>query len=289
MIDAASRRSGGSAVTCHVPLRGGRFALSLALAAVLLAGCTGAADEPGTTERRGASASAAPDSVAGTDAEPSAEPTKTPDPDPARFPTTRAAALDLIDRVIADPDSFGPGVVKRSPYESGPDTWPVLGEDCVWQQRKPGHSVLATLTRSFEVPAAAGKGPVRLGAVVTVHRTRQDAAWEMAESIEETMRCPTQQLREGELIGSMVAAALFGGEATQTNSEDALSEVGEYRSSELGGPHHYAWQQAQTLQFTVAVTGKGAKGRTRDEIDNLVVQAQAAMLVRLESAVEKQS
>ncbi|MFK0183647.1 hypothetical protein ACIQV1_05455 [Streptomyces rubiginosohelvolus] len=276
-------------MTCHVPLRGGRFAPSLALAAVLLAGCTGAADEPGTTERRGASASAAPDSVDGTDAEPSAEPAKTLDPDPARLPKTRAAALDLIDRVIADPDSFGPGVVKRSPYESGPDTWPVLGEDCVWQQRKPGHSVLATLTRSFEVPAAAGKGPVRLGAVVTVHRTRQDAAWEMAESIEETMRCPTQQLREGELIGSMVAAALFGGEATQTNSEDALSEVGEYRSSELGGPHHYAWQQAQTLQFTVAVTGKGAKGRTRDEIDNLVVQAQAAMLVRLESAVEKQS
>lgn len=38
-------------MTCHVPLRGGRFALSLALAAVLLAGCTGAADEPGTTER----------------------------------------------------------------------------------------------------------------------------------------------------------------------------------------------------------------------------------------------
>ncbi|MFF3526369.1 hypothetical protein ACFYX5_06790 [Streptomyces rubiginosohelvolus] len=271
-----------------MPLRGGRFALSLALAAVLLAGCTGAADEPGTTER-GASASAAPGSVDGTDAEPSDGPTKTPDPDPARLPRTRAAALDLIDRVIADPDSFGPGVVKRSPYESGPDTWPVLGEDCVWQQRKPGHSVLATLTRSFEVPAAAGKGPVRLGAVVTVHRTRQDAAWEMAESIEETMRCPTQQLREGELIGSMVAAALFGGEATQTNSEDALSEVGEYRSSELGGPHHYAWQQAQTLQFTVAVTGKGAKGRTEKEIDDLVVQAQAAMLVRLESAVEKQS
>ncbi|MFE6913400.1 hypothetical protein [Streptomyces rubiginosohelvolus] len=276
-------------MTCHVPSRGGRFALSLAVAAVLLAGCSGAAEEPGETERRDASASAAPGSGGSTDAEPSAEPTKTLEPDPARLPRTRAAALDLIGRVIADPDSFGPGVVKGSPYESGPDTWPVLGEDCVWQQRKPGHSVLATLTRSFEVPAAAGKGPVRLGAVVTVHRTRGDAVWEMAESIEETMRCPTQQLREGELIGSMVAAALLGGEATQTNSEDALSERGQYQSSEVGGPHHYAWQQAQTLQFTVAVTGKGAKGRTEKEIDDLVVQAQAAMLVRLESAVEKQS
>lgn len=180
-------------------------------------------------------------------------------------------------------------MVKRSPYESGPATWPVLGEDCVWQRRKPADSVLATLTRSFEVPASAGKGPLRLAAVVTVHRTREDAAWEMAESIEESMRCPTQTLREGELIGPLLAAALLGGEATQRSSEDSLMETGQYHSSELGGPHHYSWQQAQTLQFTVAVTGKGAKGRTAEEVDELVVQAQAVMLAQLESAVEKQS
>lgn len=72
-------------------------------------------------------------------------------------------------------------------------------------------------------------------------------------------------------------------------SGDGLDEVGEYRSFELGGPHPYAWQQAPTLQFTVAVTGEGAKGRTRDEIDDLVVQAQAALPARLESAVEKQN
>lgn len=151
-------------------------------------------------------------------------------------------------------------MVKRSPYESDPATWPVLGEDCAWQQQKPAYSVLATLTRSFELPAEQGKGPVRLGAVVTVHRTREDAAWEMAESLEESMRCPTQQLREGEQIGSMIAGALLVGEGMQATSEDSLSELGQYRSSELGGPHHYFWQQAQTLQFTVAVTGKGAKG-----------------------------
>ncbi|MFJ6807986.1 hypothetical protein ACIQRK_18475 [Streptomyces anulatus] len=279
-------------MTCHVPLRGVRFALPLALATVLLAGCSGTADDPGKAEKRDASASASARARAdsgGGGTGPAPETTDPLDPDPARLPKSRAAATDLIGRVIADPDSFGPGVVKRSPYESDPASWPVLGEDCVWQQQKPAFSVLATLTRSFEVPAEKGKGPVRLAAVVTVHRTREDAAWEMAESIEETMRCPTQQLREGELIGSMVAAALFGGEANQTNSEDALSERGQYQSSELGGPHHYAWQQAQTLQFTVAVTGKGAKGRTEREIDDLVVQAQAAMLVRLESAVEKQS
>ncbi|MFH9263010.1 hypothetical protein ACH4KN_01950 [Streptomyces sp. NPDC017546] len=274
-------------MTCHVPLRAGRYALPLTLVTVLLAGCSGAADDPGRTEKRDASASASPGGSTG--AGPSTDAADAFEPDPARLPKTRAEARELIGRVIAGPDGFGPGVVKRSPYESDPATWPVLGEDCVWQQRKPAHSVLATLTRSFEVPAEADKGPVRLAAVVTVHRSREDAAWEMAESIEESMRCPTQQLREGETIGSMVAAALLGGESAQGHSEDFLSEAGEFRSSELGGPHYYAWQQAQTLQFTVAVTGKGAKGRTEEEIDALVSEAQGAMLSRLENAVEKQS
>ncbi|MFE2501094.1 hypothetical protein [Streptomyces rubiginosohelvolus] len=70
---------------------------------------------------------------------------------------------------------------------------------------------------------------------------------------------------------------------------DDLSEVGEYRSFELCGSHHYAWQQAPTLQFTVAVTGERAEGRTRDGIDDLVVQAQAALPARPESAVEKRN
>ncbi|MFI5479911.1 hypothetical protein ACIBAB_12400 [Streptomyces rubiginosohelvolus] len=74
-----------------------------------------------------------------------------------------------------------------------------------------------------------------------------------------------------------------------SGSGDGLSEVGKYRSFELGGPHHYAWQQAPTFQFTGAVTGEGAKGRTRDEIDDLVVQAQAALPARPESVVEKQN
>lgn len=251
---------------------------------LLLAGCSGGAggDNSGTENRKAPSAGGGTE--AGDGAGASDAPTL-PEPDPARLPTTRAAALDLIGRVIAGPDSFGPGVVKRSPYESGPATWPVLGDDCVWKQEKPADTVLATRTRSFEVPAAPGKGPIRLAAVVTVHRTREDAAWEMAESIEETMRCPTQQLTADEQIGGMVAGALLGGETGQRNAEDALTETGEYRSAALGGPHHYSWQQAQTYQVTVAVSAKGAEGRTDEEIDALVTEAQAAMLVRLETAV----
>jgi hypothetical protein len=272
-------------VTRGGPIRGSRGRGVLALAPLLLVvacaggGGTPAKERPSASPARSTAATKTPDADAG----------PVIDADPARLPATRKAALDLIGRVIADPDSFGPGVVARRPYESDPATWPVLGADCIWRQEKPASSVLATLTRSFEVPAARGKGPIRLSAVMTVHRTREDARWEMAESIEETMRCPTQQLRKGELIGSMISSSLMQGESAQNNSEDALTEAGEYRSSALGGPHPYLWQQAQALQFTVAVTGKGAKGRAEKEIDDLTTQAQAVMLTRLGSAVAKQS
>lgn len=263
---------------------------------VLLAACSGGAEHAGGAAASARSADGtgtSPADAAGTaddaGAAGSAGTSPTIDADPARLPATRGAALDLIRRVIADPGSFGPGVVRRAAYDSGPDTWPVLGADCVWRQGKPGPGVLATLTRSFEVPAARGKGPLRLAAVMTVHRTREGARWEMAESMEETMRCPTQQLREGEVIGSMVSGSLMRGEATQNNAEDALTEFGEYRSSSLGGPHPYLWHQAQSLRFTVSVTGKGAKGWAEGEIGDFTSRAQAAMEVRLESAVKKQS
>lgn len=269
-------------MVCGGPIR--RYGV-LVLAPMVLVACSSSGGSPGgegKSTRATGSASADPGS--------GPEDAGVIDVDPARLPTSRKDALDLIGRVIAAPDTFGPGVVKRSPYESDPASWPVLGTDCVWQQKKPMRSVLATRSRSFEVPAAGGKGPLRLSAVVTVHRTRADAQWEMAESVEETMRCPTQQLRKGELIGSMVSATLTQGESSQNNSEDDLIEVGQYQNAELGGgPYPYSWSQAQSLQFTLAVTGKGAKGWSQDEIDALTVQAQATMLEQLKSVVEKQS
>ncbi|MFI9628383.1 hypothetical protein [Streptomyces sp. NPDC052042] len=264
-------------------MRGRGVPAAALLLMVGLVACSGGAASPHPT-----ATSTRPYGDVGTPPPADAEGGGTIDADPARLPTTRGAALDLIRRVIADPESFGPGVVRRSPYDSGPDAWPVLGADCVWRQEKPAPSVLATLTRSFEVPAAGGKGPLRLAAVVTVHRTREDARWEMAESMEETMRCPTQQLRPGELIGSMVSGSLMRGESNQNNAEDSLMEYGEYRSTAFGGPHPYLWHQSQSLQFTVAVTGKGAKGWSAGDIGDFTTPAQAAMELRLESAVEKQ-
>lgn len=262
-------------------IRGLRGYGALLLAPLVLAACAGGGTPAGSRSSASATAGTAP--------APAPTGTALIDADPARLPTTREKALGLVREVIAEPDAFGPGVVAGSPYESDPATWPVLGTDCVWQQKKPAAHVLATLSRYFEVPAADGKGPLRLTAVVTVHRTRDDARWEMAESVEETMRCPTQQLRQGEFIGSMIASSLARGES-QESAEDVLFETGQYRNEELGGgPYPYSWNLSQTLQFTLAVTGKGAKGWSEDEIDALTVQAHSTMLRNLESAVEKQS
>ncbi len=271
-------------MACARAIRGLRGYGALLLAPLVLVACVSGGG-PGA----GPSASASATGAAGADPGSGPSDTGVIDADPARLPATRKEALGLIRRIIAKPAAFGPGVVERRPYESDPATWPVLGTDCVWQQKKPQAHVLATLSRYFEVPAAGGRGPLRLSAVVTVHRTREDARWEMAESVEETMRCPTQQLSQGEFIGSMIASSLARGES-QESAEDALFEAGQYQNEELGGgPYPYSWYLSQTLQFTVAVTGKGAEGWSDAEIDALTNQAHSAMLQDLGTAVEKQS
>jgi hypothetical protein len=75
--------------------------------------------------------------------------------------------------VIAGPELFGRQVVRTTPYESDPSRWAVLDDGCAWQLAELPAGVLATLTRHFEVPTEDAKGPVRLSATVTVHRTAQ--------------------------------------------------------------------------------------------------------------------
>ncbi|MEV8451486.1 hypothetical protein AB0467_06975 [Streptomyces sp. NPDC052095] len=267
--------------------RGGRRRYGVLAAVLLLAtACGGGGAGGGGSAKKSPSAAGATATAAG-EAAPDATDGPVVDADPARLPTTRKAALALIGKAIAGPEDFGPGIVARAPYESGPDTWPVLDTDCVWQQQPPGRGILATLTRSFELPATKDKGPLRLAAIMTVHRADDGARWEMAESLEETMRCPTQQLRQGEFIGGLDAKALARGEGNQTNSDDSLMEFGQYRSAELGGPHPYFWAQDRILRFTFAVTARGAKGWRIGDIDSLAIQAQGAMLSRLGDAIVK--
>ncbi|MEV6166630.1 hypothetical protein AB0L99_00190 [Streptomyces sp. NPDC051954] len=243
-----------------------------------MSGCTSDPDEPpasASAKKERASARASP------------SPTEVVDIDPARLPGTKAQAAALIRDLIPDPAAFGPDAVRGTPYESDPQRWPVLGDECVWHQQPLPKDVLATLTRSYEIPAKGKEGPLRLSAVVTVHRTAEQADWENAEVLEEMMRCPAQQLRSDEVVTDLNDVPNSFGDTGNEYADDALTEVGTYTSAEVGGPHEYIWEQTRIGQFTLAVSAKGSKGWTRTGLFDRLRDPHAGMRTRLRAAVER--
>jgi hypothetical protein len=266
---------------------------------LVLAGCSAAGDggnaKPAASKDATASSrtsvTPAPAASSGTSA--GSTPAPTPSgtgldfhPDPGRAPKTRAEGLRLARALAAAPVDWGPGYVKRNPYESDPGYWPVLDANCVWQREPLPSTVLASLTRYSELPAENGKGPIRLAAVVTVHRTVRDAEWEMAGTLEEALRCPDQQLRQGERITGLLSQGSAFGQLGNFSAEDTITEGGQYYSDELGGPYFYYWMQGRMAQVTVAVVGRGAKGRSGPEVDAALQQGEGQMISQAESELE---
>ncbi|MDV9169294.1 hypothetical protein R6V09_03955 [Streptomyces sp. W16] len=250
---------------------------------LLLAGCSGAAG--------GGSPEAAGSERASTGSGTSSSPTPSATgldftADPARAPKTSTEGERLARAVAAAPVNWGPGFVRRTPYETAPGSWPELDANCVWERRSLPSTVLATLTRYSELPAEGGKGPIRVAAVVTVHRTVNEADWEMSETLEEALRCPDQQLREGERITGLASQGSDFGILGNLIAEDMLTESGNYYSDELGGPYFYSWMQSRLGQVTVAAVGKGSKGRSAAEVSAALVQGAGAMISRAESELE---
>ncbi|GAA1696033.1 hypothetical protein GCM10009680_40160 [Streptomyces yatensis] len=256
-----------------------RFGCAVVVCGSALLGCTSGGDgepsEPRAAKKAGATRSTGPSATAVVDV------------DPAALPTTKAQAAALIRDVIAAPSDFGPGAVPRTPYESDPRRWPVLGDDCVWHQRALPKDVLATSTRSYEIPASGAKGPLRLSAVVTVHHDAEQADWENAEVLEEMMRCPGQRLRSDEMITSLNDVPNSWGDSGNAYADDVLTELGSYTSAEVGGPHEYLWGQTRIGQFTLAVSAKGSKGWSRADLFERLRDPHAGMRARLRAAIER--
>ncbi|MFF7182084.1 hypothetical protein [Streptomyces sp. NPDC008121] len=212
--------------------------------------------------------------------------------DPARAPKTTADAKRLALAVVAGPDSWGPDFVKRAPYLSADDYWPVLGRGCDWEGGSRPATVLYSVTASSEIPAGAGKGLLRVSATVTVHRTETAADWEMAQTLEEALRCPDQRLRDGERITGLISIGNPFGVGGNFTASDSLGEMGRYHNDAVAdGPQgqKYAWYQSRVGQVTVAAVAKGAPGHTDQEIDSAQVQALVAMIGRAETQLEAQS
>ncbi|MFD3530129.1 hypothetical protein [Streptomyces sp. NPDC058664] len=247
----------------------------------------------GRSGRGTTSASAAP-----TTAAPAPAPTPTAldfVPDPKRAPRTEADARRLALAVVAGPDAWGPDYVKRTPYLSDPDYWPVLGANCSWETGPRPSTVLYSVTAYSEIPARGTLGALRVAATVTVHRTETDADWEMAGTLEEALRCPDQRLRDGERISGLISLGNPFGVGGNYTAMDSLGERGSYHNDAVRGEQFYGWYQSRIGQVTVATVVKGAPGYSEEQTSTTVgtvggqVQALVTMIERAQNELEVQS
>lgn len=214
--------------------------------------------------------------------------TSTPDfaADPALVPKNRADALTLARAVIARPTEYGRGYGKGTPYESDPGDWNVLDTSCNWQREELPRTVLASFTRRGQLPASGAKGLVRISSTVTVHRTTSQADWEMAQTLEEALRCPDQRLGGSERVQRLMSLGSAFGQSNNLTADDSLMERGEYIDESRGGaPAHYAWNQSRLGSVTVSVVVKGGKGHTPLELTTAQIQAMGSMVNRLKNAL----
>ncbi|WP_055602172.1 hypothetical protein [Streptomyces aureus] len=261
---------------------------------LIATGCTsGAGDGEGPDGKGSTSASTAP----GTAKAPTTAPAPTPTaldftPDPKRAPKTEAEARRLALAVVAGPDAWAPGYVKRTPYLSDPDYWPVLGANCSWESGTRPADVLASVTAYSELPATGGKGVLRVAATVTVHRTESAADWEMASTLEEALNCPDQKLRDGESVTGLMSLGNPFGVGGNATAHDSIREGGFYLNDAVKGKQPYSWYQSRIGQVTVATVVKGAPGyqelsdATTTGTSQAQVQALVTMLERAEDALE---
>ncbi|MFD3453858.1 hypothetical protein ACFWVC_16980 [Streptomyces sp. NPDC058691] len=241
--------------------------LLAAAGALLLAGCTsGGPTDEGTAPAPGASvsgrSSASPAPAPSPSASPANEPYTLAE---SAAPKTRSEAAAFVRGLTVRPDYFGSGYRKRDPYETGPATWTVLGDDCIWRREPLAPTVLASLTRSFIRPAAGGKGPVHVSLTVTVHSSEVGARRDMAVSLEEPLRCPTQQLTATERVQGMASRGDPFTEQRTATSDDNLTEFGEYVVDGGGKARRFDWFKHRLGPVTVAATVRHAPGGTEAE------------------------
>lgn len=259
-----------------------RAGCGAAVGALLLVGCSGGDGSGGAEgggERTGSAAIRSAPSAGQSSKRPG---DRAITPDPARVPRTEAQARALAEKVVAGPDAWGPGYVKRTPYLTPPGHWLVLDDQCVWKRAPRPAGVLHSLTAHSELPAGPGKGPVRVAATVNVHRDANGADWDMAETLEETLRCPNQTLRAGERVKRLWSQGRPYGPGNEL-ADDSVFETGDYVNAAFDRAYTYNWYQARYGPVTITVTSKGAKGHTDDDIDKARLEAFIAMLGRVET------
>ncbi|MFF7467783.1 hypothetical protein [Streptomyces sp. NPDC008092] len=246
-------------------------ALSAAAVALLLAGCTngGHGDDRATPkDTAGTTAGGSPSASGGASASPSAssEPYTLAE---AVAPKTRAEAVAFVRELTVQPDYFGTGYRRRDPYELGPTSWAVLGEDCLWRREALPSTVLASLTRMFVRPGTDGKGAVYVSLTVTVHVSTRQARRDMASSLNEPLRCPQERLNATDTVQDMASRGDPFGEQRNATTDDDLTEFGEYVVDGDAKPRGFDWYKHRLGPVTVAATVRHAAGESEQEQTSL--------------------
>ncbi|WNF31464.1 hypothetical protein RI138_28535 [Streptomyces sp. C11-1] len=272
---------------------GGTRVVAVAAAGVLLAGCGGSAKDGGqgpepsrsAGQQTGASGKPDPkDPKAPEDPEESRQPGALPSaydftPNPARVPNNAAQARELTRNAALGEMDWAAGMVRHSPYESG-GTWPVLADSCVWSRTPLPSGVLDSFTRRLDVPAQGGKGRVQGAVTVTVHRTEAGADQEIKDTVQESFRCPRQELGGGQRLSGLMS--LQFDQKDVRNADASLFEAGKYTGPGSGGTQDYVWTKSRIGPVTTAVSVKGAKGYTNTELLRIAAEGGAKVLYRVE-------
>ncbi|WP_307036271.1 hypothetical protein [Streptomyces canus] len=201
-------------------------------------------------------------------------------PDPAKVPRTKDRAEALVAAVALKPQAWGAQFRAQQPAASALGTVAELDEQCRWERRGLPRGVLASLSRYSEIPAAGGKGEVKVSAAVTVHTSVREADERLASTLEEPLRCRQQQVRSDEWIAGLMSTATPYGQGNNTYADDQVVEMGKYLTS--GGTQTYYWYVTRLGTVTLAVSVKGAKGYSDNELGTFASRANATMLNRVE-------
>ncbi|MFE1795980.1 hypothetical protein ACFW9L_07410 [Streptomyces sp. NPDC059517] len=275
------------------------------MAVAALAACGGDGSASGKTDRDGkgsastgagepvkSSPSGGPSPDADASGEPStgstADPQQSDDaydftPDPKKVPKNTAQARKLTRNASLAPADWTPGMLKHDPYETA-GTWPVLADSCVWSRGGLPQHVLDSYIRRIDVPAKDGKGRVQGSVTVTVHRTAEDADREMKDTVQESFRCPGQDLGGGQRLDGLMSMHLD--QKDIKNADATLFEAGKYTGAGSGGKREYVWTKSRIGPVTTAVSVKGAQGYETTDLIRLAAEAGAKLLYRVETELK---
>ncbi|NJP66579.1 hypothetical protein [Streptomyces spiramenti] len=195
-------------------------------------------------------------------------------PDPDRVPQDAEQARELTTNAQLTPESWQDGMVAGEPFATA-GTFTVLGDDCVWDRGELPDTVLDSLTHRINIPAGDGKGLVQTAVTVTVHSSDEHAVAEMDAVVQESFRCPDQELGGGQRLSGLLSMPMP--EEDVLNADSSMFEAGRFSTDADPTSHDFVWSKSRIGPVTAAVSVKGAEGY--DVVELLQVAAEGAAWV----------